>query len=165
MLSNIAHQLLNMVNLFSPQMRFLFAVFIGVLAYVSLFFINKSFGFNIKNYNMNIAILATIDIVYLCFTYYKSKKSNDDGLELPGSPKETKVDDEKSEQSGALSTNAILEELSKERLSPIKEGTNEDTDSPMQQGGNEFPNPQNTQSESGEAQFVEKNEKGELIES
>ena len=50
----------------------------------------------------------------------------------------------------------------KERLSPIREATNEDAESPRNEEG-EFPSRQNT--EEDESKFVETNEKGELIES
>lgn len=172
MLSNITHQLLSMVNMFSPPMRFIFAIFIGGLLYVSLFFINKSLGFNIKNYNMNIVILASIDIVYLSYTYYRTKNVTDD-ISSPSRAKQSNVENSGNVESAegndedpskVLSKDAILEELTKEkeRLSPIREGTNEDVESPRNEEG-EFPSRQNT--EEDESKFVETNEKGELIES
>jgi len=121
---------------------------------------------------MNISILASIDIVYLSYTFYRTKNVSDDisspssvkqsNVENSGNGESVEVNDE--DPSKVLSKDAILEELTKEKeaLSPIREGTNEDVESPRN-GEGEFPSRQNTQED--ESNFVETNEKGELIES
>ena len=74
MLSTISFQLLNMRNIFSPSVRFIFAILIGCLAYGSIFFIYKFLELNIKHFNLNLAMLASIDIIYLCYGQYRAKK-------------------------------------------------------------------------------------------
>jgi len=164
MLSNISFQLLNMRSIFSPSVRFIFAILIGCLAYGSIFFIYKFLELNIKHFNLNLAMLASIDIIYLCYGQYRAKKKAK--LDEENAP-ETQVDNDSTPQVPPESLQFTEPENDlQEPLQTIPEGTNEAEESPRKKPStNEFPSQNNTTTPTDEANFVETNQQGQLIES
>jgi len=109
-------------------------------------------------------MLASIDIIYLCYGQYRAKKKAKLDEEKIS---ETQVENDTTPQVPPESLQFTEQENDlQEPLQTIPEGTKEAEESPRKNPSpNEFPSQNNTNTPTGEANFVETDQQGQLIES